>query len=136
MNDQDHQTLKLYEERLVTDKDRHRTGAVQVGKRVESETARASVPVERERVVIERNTTPTASRPVTPGDADFREGEVARIEVYEETANIKKQAFVREEVNIRKEVEHDTVDTEETLRRERLNIETEGNPVVDRPSDR
>jgi uncharacterized protein (TIGR02271 family) len=136
MNDRDHQTLRLYEERLVTDKHRNRTGAVEVGKRVETETARASVPVERERVVIERNTTPGVTRPVTPGDADFREGEVARIDVYEETADIKKQAFVREEVNIRKEVERDTVEAEETLRRERLDIDTEGNPVVERPMDR
>jgi stress response protein YsnF len=37
---------------------------------------------------------------------------------------------VREEVNIRKEVERDTVDATETLRREELDIDTDGNPSI------
>ena len=49
-----------------------------------------------------------------------------RMEVYEETADLKKQAFVREEVNIRKEVERETVEATETLRREELDVKTEG----------
>ena len=46
--------LKLYQERLVADKHREKTGEVTVGKRVETETARVSVPIEKERVVVER----------------------------------------------------------------------------------
>ena len=61
-----------------------------------------------------------------------RGGEVARMEVYEETADIQKKAFVREEVNIRKEVIHETVDATETLRREELDVDTDGNPVINR----
>jgi stress response protein YsnF len=38
---------------------------------------------------------------------------------------------VREEVNVRKEVVRSTVDAEETLRREELDIQTDGTPVVD-----
>lgn len=129
--DNDHQSLKLYEERLVANKERFRTGTVTVGKRVETETASVSVPVEKERVIVER-TTPTSTSVVTPGDNAFRDGEVARVEVYEETADIEKQAFVREEVNVRKEVEHDTVEARETIRREELDIETDGNAVVNR----
>jgi len=125
------QTLKLYEERLVANKERFRAGTVTVGKKVETETANVSVPVERERVVIER-TTPTSNTVVTPGATAFNEGEVARVEVFEETADISKQAFVREEVSVRKEVEKDTVSARETIRREELEVENEGDVVVDK----
>ncbi|MCU0543443.1 MAG: DUF2382 domain-containing protein [Oscillatoriaceae cyanobacterium Prado104] len=131
-NEQNHQTLKLYEERLIANKNRQKTGEVAVGKRVETETARAAVPIEKERVVIERVTPADAGRVVSVGDADFHSGEVARMEVYEETADIHKEAYVREEVNVRKEVVRDTVEAEETLRREELDIKTDGSPVVDK----
>ncbi|MCW6051382.1 DUF2382 domain-containing protein [Microcoleus sp. A2-C5] len=130
-NEQNHQNFKLYEERLIANKNRAKTGSVAVGKRVETETARASVPIEKERVVIERVTPVEAGRVVSVGEADFQSGEVARMEVYEETADIHKEAFVREEVNIRKEVVRSTVEGEETLRREELDINTDGTPVVD-----
>ncbi|MEB3278949.1 MAG: DUF2382 domain-containing protein [Lyngbya sp.] len=130
LNERDHGTLKLYEERLVTDKERHKAGEVVVGKTVETERARASVPVEKERVIVERTTPDNAGRPVRPGTANFKEGEVARMEVYEETADIHKEAFVREEVNVRKEVDRDTVTAEETLRREELRVDKDGRPVI------
>jgi uncharacterized protein (TIGR02271 family) len=132
MNEQDHQTLRLYEERLIANKTRQKTGEVVVGKHIETETARVSVPVEKERVVIERTTPVDAGTAVRSGDVAFQEGEVARIEVYEETPDIHKEAFVREEVRVRKEVDRDTVETQETIRREELDIDTQGNPVIDR----
>jgi uncharacterized protein (TIGR02271 family) len=130
-NEQNHQTLKLYEERLIADKNRAKTGEVAVGKRVETQIGRASVPIEKERVVIERVTPTEVGQVVSIGEADFQSGEVARMEVYEETADIHKEAYLREEVNIRKEVVRSTVDGEETLRREELDINTDGTPVVD-----
>lgn len=130
-NEGNNQRIRLYEERLLTTKNRVKTGEVAVGKHIETETAQVSVPIEKERVIIER-TTPTTGTSVAPGTADFHEGEVARLEVYEETADIQKQAFVREEVNIRKEVIQDTVNSTETLRREELDIDTDGNPVINR----
>lgn len=133
LNDQDHQNLRLYEERLIANKNRYKAGEVSVGKHVETETARVSVPTENERVIVERVTPTDAGRAVDPGTVDFREGEVARVEVYEETPDIRKEAFVREEVRVRKEVDRQTVDAEETLRKERLDVDTEGNPNVKRP---
>lgn len=131
INEGESQTFRLYEERLIGSKERHKVGEVAVGKRIETETARVSVPIEKERIVIERNN-PSDAIPVNPSDADFQSGEVVRMEVYQETANIQKQAFVREEVSLRKEIDRDTVETEDTVRREELDIHTEGNPVVDR----
>lgn len=131
LDERNHQKIKLYEERLLTNKQRQKTGEVAVGKHVETETARVSVPIDKERVIIERSN-PTDIREVTPGSVDFREGEVARMEVYEETADIQKKAYVREEVSIRKEVEHDTVEATETIRREELDIDVDGKPVINK----
>ncbi|MEP0754862.1 DUF2382 domain-containing protein [Trichocoleus sp. Lan] len=135
LNDRDHQTLRLYQERLIANKTRVKTGEVTVGKHIETETARVSVPVEKERVVIERVTPADAGTAVTPGEADFREGEVARVEIYEETPDIHKEAFVREEVRVKKVVDHETVDAEETIRREELDVNTDGQATINRPTN-
>ncbi len=129
-------SFKLYEERLIADKQREKTGEVAVGKRVETETARVSVPIDKERVVIERTTPVDAGTAVAPGEANFGAGEVARVEVYEEKADVRKEAFVREEVNVKKVVDHSTVNAEEQLKREELDVKTDGNPVVRRPDGR
>lgn len=126
LNEQSHQTLKLYEERLVANKTRVKTGEVAVGKHVETETARVSVPIEKERVVIERVTPTTSEAVVDSREVKFEEGEVARIELYEETPDIRKEAFVREEVRVSKVVDQETVEAEETIRREELDIDTQG----------
>lgn len=135
MNDRDHGQLRLYEERLIANKRREKTGEVAVGKRVETETARVSVPIEKERVVIERHPV-EGERAVVSGDANFQEGEVARVEVFEETPDIHKEAFVREEVSVRKVVDRDTVNAEEQIRREELDVDTQGRPVIDKNPDR
>lgn len=67
LNEQNHQNLRLYEERLVANKRRVKTGEVAIGKHVETETQRISVPVEKERVVVERTTPTDAGRPVARG---------------------------------------------------------------------
>ncbi|MGQ4646304.1 DUF2382 domain-containing protein [Lyngbya aestuarii] len=131
MNEQNQKVLKLYEERLIANKDRYKAGEVAVGKRVETETARVSVPVEKERVIIERHNA-TEAREVAPGEANFHEGEVARMEVYEESADIQKKAFVREEVGVKKEVERDTVEATEKVRHEELEVKTNGEPIIDK----
>ncbi|MEO1295597.1 MAG: DUF2382 domain-containing protein [Cyanobacteria bacterium J06636_16] len=130
MDEDSHQSIRLYQERLIADKDRFKSGSVAVGKKVKSKTQEVSVPIENERVVIER-TTPTTTTPVA-GTPDFREGEVARVETYAEEADIRKEAFVREEVNVRKEVDRDTVTERETIRREELDVDTKGNPTVNK----
>ena len=123
-----HNPIRLYQERLIADKDRFKTGEVVVGKRVETETKDVSVPVEKERVIIER-TAVDGDRPAV-GTPDFNEGEVARVETYAEEAKIGKEAFVRESVNVRKDVERETVTGKETLRREELDVKTDGDTEV------
>ncbi|OUL19919.1 DUF2382 domain-containing protein [Nostoc sp. 106C] len=133
INERDNQTLKLYEERLIAGKRRQKAGEVAIGKRVETDTASVSVPLERERVVIERVTPTDAGRPVAPGEANFREGEVARVEIYEETPEIRKEAVVREEVRVSKVVEQETSEAQATVRREELDVDTTGGlPIEER----
>jgi uncharacterized protein (TIGR02271 family) len=66
-------------------------------------------------------------------------GEVTRIEIYDETADIHKEAFGREEVRVNKVVEQETVEAQETIRREEIDINTEGRRVENKtgrlPSD-
>jgi len=131
VNEQDHQTLRLYQERLIASKTRQKTGEVAIGKHIETETARVSVPIDKERVVIQRTAGNTGAA-IPASEANFQAGEVARIEVYEEIPNIQKEAFVREEVRVTKVVDHDTVTAEEQVRREELDVDTEGRPVVEK----
>jgi uncharacterized protein (TIGR02271 family) len=126
LNEQYHQTFRLYEERLIANKHRIKTGEVAVGKHIETETARVAVPIQKERVVIERVSPTEAGTFVDPNELKFQEGEVARIEVYEETPEIRKEAFVREEVRVKKVVEQDTVEAQDTIRREELDVGTVG----------
>lgn len=129
LNEQNHPNLKLYEERLIASKNRQKTGEAVISKRVETETANASVAVEKERVVVERIPV-NAGTVVTPGEANFQAGEVARMDVYEEVPEFRKEAFVREEVRVTKVVDQETATAQEQLRREELDVDTEGRPVV------
>jgi uncharacterized protein (TIGR02271 family) len=129
LHDEDQQGLKLYQERLIANKTRQKTGEVSIGKNVQTEMASVSVPIERERIVIQRNAVASGAA-VSPGEATFQEGEVARMDVYEETADVRKEAFVREEVHVQKVVDQETVTMEEKIRREELDVDTEGNPQV------
>jgi uncharacterized protein (TIGR02271 family) len=129
---EDNDRVRLYEERLVSDKQRQKAGEVIVGKTVTTETARVAIPVEKEQVIVERRTPVDAGTVVSDTTDAFHEGEVMRVDVYEETANIRKETVLREEVSVRKEVKQDTVTAEETLRREELEVNTNGEPVIRR----
>ena len=120
--------IRLYEERLIADKNRVKMGDVVVGKRVETETASVSVPVEKERVVIERST-PSGTTAAT-GQHAFDGGEVARMEVYEEQADVRKEAVVREEVTVRKESEQAMVNEQATIRREEIDVDADSDATV------
>lgn len=129
--DIDHGRLRLYEERLVTDKVRKKTGDVKISKRIETETTDAAVTIQKEIIVIEIQSVQGATRVNTP-DGVLQDGEVAHLDLYAEQANIRKEPVVYQEVNIRKETKTDVVTGRETLRREELDIHQDGEqPLVD-----
>lgn len=127
LNEEYHQNLKLYEERLIANKHRVKTGEVVVGKHIETETQSVTVPIEKERVVIDRIKPTNISTVVDSNEPKFQEGEVAHIEVYEETPDIHKETFVREEVRVTKVVEQDVIEAQDMIRREELDVETSEN---------
>lgn len=132
MNEQEHKTIKLYEEQLIASKHRVKAGEVTVGKHTETETAQISVPVDRDRVIVERITPADSGRVVSPGEADFGNKEFVRMDIYQEIPDIQKQAVVREEVRVRKVVDQDTVEAEEKVRREKLDVNTDNGQIQHR----
>ncbi|MDV2993116.1 MAG: hypothetical protein N4J56_002770 [Chroococcidiopsis sp. SAG 2025] len=115
------QTFQLYEERLVANKKQVKTGEVAIAKHVETHKVRVCVPLEKERLVIEQIDIDNDT-PVAPGEADFEQRELVRLEVYEEMADIQKQPFVREQINVRKTVEYHNLEVEDSIRSEELDL--------------
>lgn len=126
------EAIRLYEERLRVEKTRQKAGEVTIGKHVETEVSRVAVPIEKERIVVERVASDEIGRPVAPSEVNFQDSEVVRMEVYEETPDIRKEAIVREEVRVHKEVDRQTIEAEETIRREELDVDVQGNPTIKR----
>jgi uncharacterized protein (TIGR02271 family) len=123
------QTLKLYQERLIANQVRRKTGEVSIGKHVETQTASVSIDLAKERVIVER--TPGDGTPVDPSEVNFQPERLARMEIYAETPAVRKEAFVREEVTIHKEIEREIVEASETVRREEIDLDTIDRPIVD-----
>ncbi|BAZ86624.1 DUF2382 domain-containing protein [Dolichospermum compactum] len=132
VNEQDHHNLKLYEERLVATKSRVKTGEVTISKELYTEMVTISVPVQKERIVIEHSNGETDAKAILPGESDFREGEVTRMDIYEEVPNIQKETVLREEVKVKKIVQQDTVEAEDTIRREELDVSRNDQRVGER----
>lgn len=127
----DDRLFKLYEERLVVNKKQVKTAEVAIGKHVETQKAYISIPLEKERLVVEHIPVEDGT-PGIPGEADFNCRELARMEIYEETADIQKQSFVREQVSVRKQVEHNTFEVEDNIRREELDVDFQDRNILDR----
>jgi len=131
LNEQNHRIFQLYEERLIANKKRVKAGEVAIGKHVETEIQRVEMPITKERLVIERVPAADTNIRVAPDASIFAEGEVARVELHAETPEIHKEAFVREEVKVKKVVEQDIVEATETVRHQKLDVTVEGQPNVD-----
>ena len=122
------QRLQLLEERLNITKTRERVGEVEVGKRVETHTEKVNVPLEREEIVIERH---AVSGGQAVSGAVLGSNETIKVELEAERANVTKQAFVVEEVEIGKRVQTETQVVTETIGKEVLEVERNGQMVTD-----
>ena len=121
--DTDTETMHLREERLEATRTPVETGRVQLGKDIVEEERQVEVPVTREEVVIERH--PVDRHPAdTPIDAT--ETETIRVPVREEHVEVEKQPVVYEEVGVGKRVTQDTQHVSDTVRREELRVDREG----------
>ncbi|WP_201526544.1 DUF2382 domain-containing protein [Psychrobacter frigidicola] len=127
-------TLELLEERLTVNKDRIVAGLVKVGKHVVTEERNVDVDLEEEHANIERT---NVDRPTDRriGDADVNGNETIEVELEAERARVGKETYVAEEVSVGKTTERHTETVAETIQREELDIDRDGN-VVDNQGKR
>ncbi len=111
--------IRLHEERLRVNKERVQSGEIGLQKHVVTETQEVEVPVEKERVTIERH--------AVDGDAedgyDFdANNEEIRIPIHEERVTVDKDAVVTEEVEINKENVTEDQKVSDEVRKEKLDV--------------
>ncbi len=123
--------IQLYEERLVTQTRRIKTGEVKISKRIVTDSASADIPVTREKIIIEIESIYSGETRLDIGDAETAEDGSIRMGIYEDQALSCRTIVPYQNVSVRKEVVTDTVTAQETIRREEIDITTEGNPSVE-----
>jgi len=121
-------TLELLEERLTVNKDRIVAGLVKVGKHVVTEERNVNVDLEEEHANIQRT---TVDRPTDRRIGDLGDNETVEVELEAERARVNKDTYVSEEVSVGKTTEHHTETLVDTIQREELDVDNDGN-VVDR----
>ncbi len=121
--------IRRREEQLEVGKRAVEAGAVRVRKTVESERVRETVPVQREEVTVERRpVSADASRAdaaAGPGAATLGESEI-RVPVMAEEVVTRKRVVPKEEIVIRKHAVTDQQTVEDTVRKERVEVDRDG----------
>jgi uncharacterized protein (TIGR02271 family) len=117
------ETLELREEELQARKTSVETGRVHLGKEVVEEQRTMEVPVTREEVYVERH---PVERHAADTPIDGSESETIRVPVREEHVEVEKQPVVYEEVGVGKRVTQETQQVSDTVRREELRTDKEG----------
>ena len=119
-------TLELLEERLTVNKDRVVAGLVKVGKHVVTEERNVQVELEEEHAHIERT---NVDRVTDKRIGDMNGNETVEVQLEAERARVGKETYVTEEVNVGKTTQSHTETIVETIQREELNIDRDGNVV-------
>ncbi len=116
-------TMRLTEEELEVSKRRVGAGEVRVTKEIVEEQKQVTVPVERERLRVERVPVEGAAAQATEGS--FEQQSVS-IPLSEEKVEVRKRPVVREEVRVAKDTEVEQREISDTVRREEARISKEG----------
>lgn len=115
--------LQLLEERLTVNKEKYIAGSVEVGKHVETRQQDVAVDLRTEEVVLERRA--VEPRPVE-GAVLGADSQTIRVDLEAERANVGKQAYVVEEVEIGKNAKTHTQTFTETVGKEVLDVKETG----------
>jgi len=126
--------LQLLEERLSVNKERYQAGSVQVGKKVETRTENVNVALQHEEVVIERRVI-SDPRPVEGNVTLGAATETIKVNLEAERANVSKQAFVTEEIEVGKRTETEQKTYSDTVGREVLDVTKTGEVTVSGDTD-
>ncbi|WLP94854.1 DUF2382 domain-containing protein [Psychrobacter sp. M13] len=119
-------TLELLEERLTVNKDRIVAGLVKVGKHVVTEERNVEVELEEEHAHIERT---NVDRMTDKRIGDVDGTGTVEVQLEAERARVGKETYVTEEVNVGKTTERHTETIVDTIQREELDIDRDGNVV-------
>lgn len=122
--------IRLYEERIVAEKQRENIGEVTISKQVETESQAVSIPVMREKVIVEIN--PSAVETTTQtGTSDFQETEVSHVTLQGDVATAHKEVGLRKTASIRKEVDQSDETFQGQVRREVLDVDASDDSRVE-----
>ncbi len=124
--------LQLREEELDIFKKWVQTGEVTIHKEVVTEEKTIVVPVTREELVIEKKNLDAEKT-----DEMSKDAETIRIPISEERIEIVKHPTVLEDVTIYKRQFQENEHVEETLKKERVHVETIGNAkIIDKETEK
>ena len=118
--------IQLSEEELHVNKERVQAGEVVVGKHVVSEEKSVTVPVEHEEVVVTRH---AVNREVDPSVIGA-DSDTIKVPVMAEQVSTNVTARVVEEVEVGKRVVQEEKTVTDTIRKERLDMDSDGNVDV------
>ena len=118
LEDEDELRVQRTEEELKAGTREREAGALNVRKRVRTDTEQIEVPTRHEEVTVER--VPVEGGTAT--EAQIGDDEVS-IPVTEEEVVVEKRPVAKEEVRIRKDVVEDTEVVEEDVRREEIDVD-------------
>jgi uncharacterized protein (TIGR02271 family) len=118
-----HLPIQLYEEHLVTSKQRIKTGEVKISKRTVTEQSNTTIPLTREKIIIEIESIYGGETRVNFGDAEVAEDGAVRMDIYEEQAEVCRRIVPYQTIAVRKEVVEEVVAIQQTIRREELDVE-------------
>lgn len=119
--------LQLREETLTPVKQAVQSGEVQVQKVVHERQQEIPVNLRHEEVTIERH---AVDRPATGDELSDMTDQVISVPVYEERAELQKNARVREEITIGKQAVEEQQTLTGTTRHEHLEVNETGNVIV------
>ena len=115
--------IRLHEERLRVNKERVQTGEIGLRKEVVTETQEIEVPVEKERVTVERH---AVEGEAVDGYTFDEASDEIRIPIHEERVSVDKEAYVTEEVEVNTETVTENERVSDTVRKERLDVVESG----------
>lgn len=119
--------IQLLGEMLRVHKERVARGEVRLRKEVVTENKNIQVPVTREELVIER----TNVSGDVPANAHIGDNKEIRVPLSEEQVRVEKQPVVTGEVRVGKRQVTDTKNISDTVRREEVKVDREGDVDVD-----
>lgn len=126
-NSAEEMRVRLHEEQLTPVKTAQQAGQVEVRKVVHEREQQVPVNVTHEEVYVQRR---AVNEPANPEDLRDMQDEVIRVPVYEEQAQLQKQARVKEEVVIGKQAVQEQQTLSGTARHEHVEVVNDGNVQI------